>query len=156
MEPVSASPPGPPAVAKRPLGLLAFLAGLLLCPPVIGKELGGLAGAYVDTLNMVNVKGGLTLSDPFEPDPDLPHYYGSFHYADIELGLEGQKLTVGVGQHVGHGLDRIGLSYARIRSQDLAGLEAVVSQMSMSVKLGYYQGLEGTGNRLLLGIGMGF
>jgi len=57
---------------------------------------------------------------------------------------------------VGHGLDRYGLSYAHLRTQDLAGFELVISQMGMSAKLGYYPGLHGTDNRLLLGLGFGF
>lgn len=78
-------------------------------------------------MNRVNLKAGIALPVPHEYDPQLPHhYYGKFHYADVEYGLEGAKLSVGVGQYIGHGADRFGLSYARLEAQDLAGLEAVI------------------------------
>lgn len=47
---------------------------------------------YLDTVNKANIKAGLILSEPYEFNPDRPHYFGSFHYMDVEVGLEGQKM----------------------------------------------------------------
>jgi hypothetical protein len=43
-----------------------------------------------------------------------------------------------------------------VKSQDLAGVESVLSYMGGSVKLGYYFGLNGTKNCILIGFGFGF
>lgn len=133
-----------------------FLISLLFSTPSWSDEISWLAGIYVDTLNKVNVKGGIVLNDEYEYDEKQSHYFGSFKYIDLEAGLEGNKISFGVGHHIGHGLDRIGLSYASLKQQDLAGIEAVISQMGVSVKLGYYAGLNGTSDKWLFGIGLGF
>ena len=122
----------------------------------LSSDVSWLAAGYVDTLNKVNIKGGIVLNDSYEPDEERPYYFGAFKYADLEIGAEGEKLTVGVGHHIAHGLDRIGLSYAKLETQDLTGIEAVISQMGMSLKLGYYHGLNDTDNKWLLGLGFGF
>jgi len=111
---------------------------------------------YVDTMNKANLKLGMALNDNYEYDEDRPHYYGGFKYADFELGMEGRKITLGAGYHIGHGIDRIGISYADFEKQELAGIEAVISQMGASIKIGYYKGRHNTDNQWLLGIGMGF
>lgn len=132
-----------------------FIAPLLFsgADPAEGWDL--LAGFYVDTVNGATVKTGIALTGPYEYDPDRPHYYGGFHYMDVEYGLEGGKVSLGAGHHVGHGVDRLGVSYARLETQDLAGVEAVLSQMGLSLKLGYYAGLDGSDDAFLLGLGMG-
>jgi len=114
-----------------------------------------LAGVYLDTLNKLNIKGGITFLEAKAKDPE-PYDYGSFKYADVEFGYEGSKVSLGAGLNSRHGLDRIGVSYARLRSQDMAGVESVLSYMGGSVKLGYYLGLDGTKNRILMGFGFGF
>ena len=114
-----------------------------------------LAAGYIDTLNKLNIKGGVTFLETKTEDPE-PFDFGAFKYADIELGIEGIKLTVGSGVNTRHGLDRIGVSYARMKSQDLIGVESVISNLGGSVKLGYYFGLNGTANCILVGFGFGF
>lgn len=122
----------------------------------LSSDTSWLAGIYLDNLNKANIKGGITFNDDYEYNEDNPHYYGSFKYSDIEIGLEGYKLSVGVGQNIGHGLDRIGLSYAWLDTQDLAGVEAIISQMGMSIKIGCYFGLDNTSDKFLIGVGLGF
>ncbi len=135
---------------------LVLLLGLLLSQPSLGNDISWLGAAYIDTLNKADVKVGIALKDPYEYDEARPYYYGSFKYVDFEVGVEGIKATFGSGSSVGHGIDRVGLSYAKMSTQDLAGVETVISQMGMSVKFGYYLGMDNTKNRWLLGIGFGF
>lgn len=132
-----------------------LIAALLFARAVSAGGLDLLAGAYLDTLNSANLKVGMALAEPYDYDPERPYFYGGFHYADVEYGLKGAKISLGVGQHIGHGADRIGLSFARLAAQDLAGVEAVVSQMGLSLKAGYYLGLDGTDDAFLLGVGLG-
>lgn len=129
---------------------------MLFSQASLSSDIAWLAGAYVDTLNSANIKGGIVLNAPYEYDEARPHYSGSFKYADAEVGLNGSKVSFGFGSHIGHGLDRFGLSYAQLKTQDLAGVEAVISQMGMSVKVGYYLGLSDTKDRWLIGLGFGF
>jgi hypothetical protein len=141
--------------AAGPLLMVWMLLGVLPAPSAVAGEVSWLAGAYVDSLNLVNVKAGVAFPEGDEIDPES-HYYGSFRYGDVEVGLDGAKVSLGFGQYVGHGLDRIGLSYAHLDNGELGGFEAVVSQMAMSFKVGYYLGLAHSGDRFLLGVGMGF
>jgi hypothetical protein len=136
--------------------LIAFIIGLMFSQASMSADVTFLGAAYVDTVNSVNVKCGVVFNEPYEYDEEKPYYYGSFKYADVEVGLNGSKLTVGFGSQIGHGLDRVGLSYAKLNTQELAGVEAVISQMFMSIKLGYYLGLDNTNNRWLFGLGFGF
>ncbi|HQS59378.1 MAG: hypothetical protein B7Y56_13390 [Gallionellales bacterium 35-53-114] len=136
--------------------LITLLFGLLFFQTAIADDTDWIGGIYIDTVNSINIKGGIVLNDNNPLDPDRPHYYGSFKYTDLELGLGGSKISFGFGDSIGHGLNRIGLSYAHLRSQDMAGFEWIVSQMGGSFKLGYYWGLDGTKNQMLLGFGLGF
>lgn len=129
---------------------------LLFSRVSLASDITWLAAAYVDTVNSANLKAGIVFKEPYEYTEERPHYYGSFNYADIEVGLNGNKVSLGMGSEIGHGIDRIGLSYAHLDKQDLAGVEAVISQMGLSVKLGYYVGLDDTSNKWLIGIGLGF
>ena len=140
----------------RHIRAYTLFVGLLLSQNCFGNDIAALGAAYIDTLNKGNVNFGIIFNEPYEYDDSKPHYYGSLKYADFEVGVEGFKTSLGVGEHVGHGIDRIGLSYARLHTQDLAGFEAISSQMGMSFKFGYYLGLHNTNNRLLIGIGVGF
>jgi hypothetical protein len=135
--------------------LFILISSLLFSQTAICGDTEWLAGVYVDTLNKVNIKGGITLSNPKAKDPK-PFDFGSFKYADLELGYEGSKISLGAGLYSRHGLDRIGFSYAHLKSQDLAGVESVLSSMGLNVKLGYYFGLNSTKNRILVGLGFGF
>lgn len=141
-------------MSKNPI-ILFFLSGLLCSQDSISSEITWLGGIYADTLTKANIKAGISLNEKYEYNEEKPHYYGSFKYADIELGGDGSKVSVGIGHNVGHGADRIGLSYARLKNQDLVGFEAVLSQMGGSIKLGYYKGLNDTNDQWLLGIGIG-
>ncbi len=136
--------------------IFVLAACLLFSPPGRCANIEGLAGAYADTLNKLDVKGGIAFKGAEPNDPQRRWIGPSFLYADGELGLEGVKISVGGGRYIGHGLDRWGLSYAHFKSQDLAGVELVTSQMMFSLKLGYYVGLNHTKNRILLGAGFGF
>lgn len=136
--------------------ICALLAGMSLSQVSLGNNISWLGAAYLDTLNKANIKLGVVLNEPYEYDEARPHYYGSFKYVDFEVGVEGNKASIGVGSSIGHGIDRVGISYARMNTQDLAGIESVISQMGMSIKLGYYFGLDNTKNRWLLGVGLGF
>lgn len=114
-----------------------------------------LLGVYADTLNKLNVKGGFTFFET-KPGNSESFDFGSFKYTDFEVGYEGNKVTLGAGLYSRHGLDRIGISYAQMKTQDLVGVESVMSYMGGSVKLGYYFGLNDTANRFLFGFGFGF
>ncbi len=136
--------------------IILLAACLLFSQAGCGADTGWLLGAYADTLNKLDVKGGIAFKGAEPNDPERRWLGPSFLYADGELGLEGVKVSAGGGHYIGHGLDRWGLSYAHFKSQDLVGLELVSSQMILSLKLGYYVGLNHTKNRLLLGAGFGF
>ncbi|MFA6902215.1 MAG: hypothetical protein WC236_03935 [Gallionellaceae bacterium] len=62
-----------------------------------------LAGVYVDTLNKLNIKGGITFLETKVKDPE-PFDFGSFNYADVEFGYEGSKVSLGAGLNSRHGL----------------------------------------------------
>jgi len=135
---------------------IMFMVALAFSQPVFSVETNLLSAAYIDTMNKVNIKAGIAFNEPYEYSEEMPHYYGSFKYIDFELGLEGTKVSIGKGVQAGHGIDRIGISYAKFKTQDLAGIEAIISQMGMSIKLGYYAGLEDTDDKWLVGVGFGF
>ncbi len=143
---------GPTRVVACAALLLASLwPGTAAC-----ADLAPLAGAYYDNLNKVNVKGGVMLPDGEAPAPSCrdPRMCGSgFKYVDGELGLEGVKVTAGVGREDFESAGRIGLSYADFRTQKLAGVEAVLWSFGLGFKLGLYKGLDHTPSRLLLGLG---
>ena len=116
-----------------------------------------LLGVYYDNLNKVNIKGGALLYDAPADCYRPPHCGGrTYKYADAELGLEGLKLTAGKGVDEMESSARVGLSYANFHKQKLAGVETVMFAMGLSLKLGYYAGLQHTPNRFLLGLGLGF
>lgn len=140
---------------------LALVGMLVFSQACSATDFSVLGGAYVDTLNKFNVKAGFILRDAHDYIPESTQHSDPFTYADFEVGIEGTKITVGNGDFYEGGFSRAGLSYAQLRTQDLAGFELVTSQliaadMALSVKLGYYFGLRGTDNRLLLGLGFGF
>lgn len=118
-----------------------------------------LLGGYVDTLNKLDLKVGVTydLSNEIEIESDeLPFDGSSFLYSDLEVGYEGKKIALGLGEYTHHGLDRIGLSYAYIQENNLIGIEAVSSNMGISLKVGYYSGLSDADDQFLFGLGIGF
>jgi len=90
--------------------ICVLIAGLLLSQASLGNDISLLGAAYIDTLNKANVKIGFALNEPYEYDEAMPHYYGSFKYIDFEVGVEGNKATIGFGSSIGHGIDRVGLS----------------------------------------------
>lgn len=126
-----------------------------------------LQGAYYDSLNKLNLKEGIAFLGSYTPgkyEDDIP-----MKYADIELGEEGVKGTLGMGHFVSSEFPfviRAGLSYAHFKTQDLAGVEAVLSPgfpagmgvpipVGMSLKLGFYHGLNHTPDRFMVGLGFG-
>jgi hypothetical protein len=135
--------------------LLAFC--LLLSPATEAADISWLAGIYTDTMNKVNIKGGIALNGPEEKSGEDEGYHSrSFKYADVEVGLEGTKITLGAGISSFESIGRTGLSYAELHGDKLVGIEAVVSAMGGSFKLGYYAGLQGAPNEFLIGFGIGF
>lgn len=157
------------------IGFFIFVFGLLLSGAAAGADAIWLQGAYFDNLNKANIKEGvLFLGKPErELTPEERAAWKSqnipFKYADVELGVEGAKATMGIGVVTGPEiplLPRIGLSYAHFRTQNLAGVEAVMSAgapaepgipipVGISFKVGYYVGLGGTPNRFMAGLGLG-
>ncbi len=164
----------------RPLaGLTRWLLlawGLMISRAAVSGEAMWLQGVYYDNMNKANVKEGILFTGSIPEDTrtaeEKLHWQARnipFKYADVELGVEGAKATVGTGVLTGSEIPmfaRIGVSYAHFRSQNLAGMEAVYSigapaqesglfPVGLSLKIGYYLGLQGTQNRFLLGVGMG-
>jgi hypothetical protein len=152
--------------------VVGLLTALLCAPAAHAAGAMWLQGLYYDNLNKLNLKEGVAfMGKPIEHKDAQPWPYSDipYTYADVEAGAEGVKLTVGRGEVTGPEmpvLPRIGLSYAHFRTQNLAGIEAVLSTgipateetwipLGMSLKIGYYVGLAGTPNRLMLGLGMG-
>lgn len=152
--------------------ILVLAAALWWAPAVHAADALWLQGVYYDNLNKLNLKEGVAfMGKPIEHKDAKPWPYADipFSYADVEAGAEGVKLTLGRGIVSGPEmpvLPRIGLSYAHLRTQNLAGVEAVLSAgipaseatyipIGMSLKVGYYVGLNGTPNRLMIGLGMG-
>lgn len=161
---------------------VSFACGLLLCgaasaePQVVSPDHKTLwlQGVYYDSLNKLDLKEGIALLGSYTPrkfDPDKPWEEDDIPiiYTDIELGGEGVKGALGAGYFVSSEFPltvRAGLSYAHFRTQDLAGVEGVLSPgfpaefglpvpVGMSLKLGWYRGLNHTPNRWLIGIGFG-
>lgn len=150
---------------------------LLLCNAAWAEEpqVLWLQGAYYDNLNKLNLKEGIAFLGPYTPvrfDPEKPWQEDDIpiKYADIELGGKGVKGTLGMGHYFASEwpvIMRAGLSYAHFRTQDLAGVEAVVSggfpvpgsdlpiPVGVSFKLGLYAGLNHTPNRFMIGLGLG-
>jgi hypothetical protein len=130
---------------------------LLLSPATEAANIAWLAGIYTDTMNKVNIKGGIVLNGREEKSGEDGGYHSrSFNYADVEFGLEGSKITLGAGTSNFESLGRIGISYAELHGDKLAGVESVVSAMGGSFKLGYYAGLNGAADEFLIGFGIGF
>ncbi len=163
----------PPAVA---LAALLLICGLCLPQAASSTDALWLQGLYYDNMNKANLKEGILFMSPPEhkSPPDESHPWKPedipFKYADIELGMEGVKVSAGTGMITGPEipiLPRIGVSYAHLKTQDLAGIEAVASigvpagegsfaiPLGVSVKIGYYKGLNHTPNRWMIGLGFG-
>jgi hypothetical protein len=149
-----------------------LLGALLLAPRAQAADAMWLQGVYYDNMNKLSLKEGIAFMGTPIPHKDAkpwPYSDVPFTNADVEGGGEGYKLTLGRGMLTGPEmpvLPRIGVSYAHFRTQNLAGVEAVFSSgipateetwvpLGFSLKIGYYVGLAGTPNRLLVGMGIG-
>ena len=134
-----------------------LLAMLLLCASQAGHatEIAWLRGIYADTLNKANVRAGFAFYNPRQL-VSARHVGRRFKYVDLEIGLEGTKLGMGFGRDNAQTWRRFGLSYADLQGSRLLGVETLMSAMGATLKLGYYNGLDGASDRFLLGIGVGF
>lgn len=145
---------------KRYSAFILLLAGLALPGPAAAGDILPIMAAYYDNLNKLNIKGGIMLLDAQDEGTPTckhtPRCSDTFKYMDVELGMEGVKLTAGVGSEHFESIGRIGLSYARFRGQRLLGIEGNVWSMMLEFKLGLYRGLNGTPSRFMLGMGIGF
>lgn len=152
--------------------VLALASALFWASAAHARDALWLQGVYYDNLNKLNLKEGVAFMGKPIPNKNAepwPYSDIPFTYADVEAGAEGYKLTAGRGIVTGPEmpvLPRVGLSYAHLRTQNLAGVEAVMSvgvpategtciPIGISLKIGYYVGLAGTPNRLMIGLGMG-
>lgn len=160
--------------APRFVPVVILFCALVGAQPAHAVDAVWLQGVYYDSMNKLNLKEGVAFMGPpieHKPRPGANWAFADipFTYADVEAGAEGYKLTLGRGIVNGPEipvLSRVGLSYAHFRTQNLAGLEAVLSAgapasegagipVGVSLKIGYYLGLAGTPNRLMIGLGMG-